>query len=233
MMHNLLSQFEFTVSGLSPLWLGCMLAFIGLWVAELFFVQKTTLISVQDSSSTAFSVGAPRLRLMLNACFVVAVSMFLPRMGLLGLSVIVFLVHMGLVSHYQYFLRPLSALSLFHNWREGVKTGGYTFGVRLTRLTWALLLILGLKLVVLVAMPAESGINKWFMYGIGLVALLGYLALAAAASYVDPLDKIRTTRGFGRLGDHPRLLHHLAGRMLLFGAARSAGRRKAAAGDRA
>ena len=71
---------------------------------------------------------------MLDAFFVVAVSMFLPRMVLLGLSLVVFLIHLGLISHYQYFLRPLSALSLFHNWREGVKTGGYTFGVRLTRL---------------------------------------------------------------------------------------------------
>ena len=120
--------------------------------------------------------------------------------GLLVLSLIVFLLHMGLVSHYQYFLRPLSALSLFHNWREGVKTGGYTFGVRLTRLTWVLVFVLVLKLVVLLTMPTVSGVSKWWIDGIGLVALLGYLAIAAAASYIDPLEKIRTTRGFGRLG---------------------------------
>jgi glucan phosphoethanolaminetransferase (alkaline phosphatase superfamily) len=197
MMLGLFCQFDFT--GLSPEWLGCMLAFICLWVVELFFVQKATLISVQDSSER-FLRWAPRLRLMLDVCFVVAVSMFLPRIVLVVVSLIVFLVHMGLISHYQYFLRPLSALSLFHNWREGVKTSGYTFGVRLTRLTWALLLIFGLKLVVLFAMPANSGVSPWFIHGIGLFALLGYLALAFVASYVDPLDKIRTTRGFGRLG---------------------------------
>jgi len=137
---------------------------------------------------------------MLDVCFVVAVSMFLPRIVLVVLSLIVFLVHMGLVSHYQYFLRPLSALSLFHNWREGVKTSGYTFGVRLTRLTWALLLIFAMKLVVLFAMPADPGAGPWFLRGIGLIALLGYLGLAFVASCVDPLEKIRTTRGFGRLG---------------------------------
>jgi hypothetical protein len=198
-MLNLFAQFDFTVAGLSSAWLWHMLAFIGLWVVELFFVQKTTLISVQDSSER-FLRWAPRLRLMLDICFVVAISMFLPRMSLLGLSVIVFLVHMGLISHYQYFLRPLSALSLFHNWREGVTTGGYTFGVRLTRLTWVVVLILGLKVCVLLTMPAESDISNWLLDGTGLVALLGYLALAAAASYLDPLEKIRTTRGFGRLG---------------------------------
>jgi hypothetical protein len=199
MMLGLFSQFGFNVAGLDAGWLWCMLAFISLWVVELFFVQKTTLISVQDSSER-FLRWAPRLRLMLDIFFVVAVSMFLPRSWLLGLSAIVFLVHMGLISHYQYFLRPLSALSMFHNWREGVKTGGYTFGIRLTRLNWVLVLILALKAIALLAMPAESGVSNWLIDGIGLVALLGYLTLAAAASYIDPLDKIRTTRGFGRLG---------------------------------
>lgn len=180
-------------------WLWHMLAFVALWVGELFFVQKTTLISVQDSSQR-FLRWAPRLRLGLDICFVVAVSMFLPRMWLLGLSVVVFFIHIGLVSHYQYFLRPLSALSLFHNWREGVKSGGYAFGVRTTRMTWILLVVLGLKLALLLTMPAASGIGTWSVEGIGLVAILGYLALAAAASYLDPLEKIRTTRGFGRLG---------------------------------
>ncbi len=198
-MLGLFSYLDVSSAGLNPSWLWHMLAFAGLWAGELFFVQKTTLVSVQDSSQR-FLRWAPRLRLMLDVCFVVAMSMFLPRMWLLGLTPIVFLVHMGLVSHYQYFLRPLSALSLFHNWREGVQTGGYTFGVRLTRLTWVLVLIMVLKWAVLLTMPAESGVSNWWIYGIGLVALLGYLALVAAASYVDPLEKIRTTRGFGRLG---------------------------------
>jgi hypothetical protein len=198
-MLRLFSQFDVNFAGVSVAWLWHMLAFVGLWVAELFFVQKTTLISVQDSSER-FLRWAPRLRLMLDICFVCVLSFLLPPLWLLGLSLLVFLVHMGLISHYQYFLRPLSALSLFHNWREGVMTGGYTFGVRLTRLTWVLVLILALKIVVLLTMPAESGLNERLVQAVALVALAGYLALAAAASYVDPLYKIRTTRGFGRLG---------------------------------
>jgi len=60
---------------------------------------------VQDITER-FLRWAPRLRLVLDICFVLVVSMFLPRMWLVGLSMIVFLVHLGLVSHYQYFLRP-------------------------------------------------------------------------------------------------------------------------------
>ena len=184
---------------MSVAWAWHMAAFVALWVGELFFVQKATLISVQDSSKR-FMRWAPRLRLLLDICFVLAISMFLPPMWLLGLSVIVLLVHVGLISHYQYFLRPLSALSLFHNWREAVKTGGYTFGVRLTRMTWALVLVLLLKAALLLTMPDASGVSPWLTAGIGLAAIVIYLALAALASYVDPLEKIRTTRGFGRLG---------------------------------
>ena len=157
-MPGLFSYLDFSSSGLSPGWLWHMLAFAGLWTGELFFVQRATLVSVQDSSER-FLRWAPRLRLMLDIFFVIAMSMFLPRPWLLGLSAIVFLIHMGLVSHYQYFLRPLSALSLFHNWREGVKTGGYTFGVRLTRLTWVLVLILAMKVIVLLTMPARSRVS--------------------------------------------------------------------------
>lgn len=180
-------------------WAALMAAFIVVWVAELYFVQKTTLVSVQDVSRR-FLRWAARMRLALDICFVVAASMFLPRVWLVVLSPIVFLVHLGLISHFQYFLRPLSALSLFHNWREGMKTGGITFGLRLTRLSWILVLVLAVKLALLLTMRPESGISVWWTRGVGIAAVVGYLVVAMAASYIDPLEKIRTTRGFGRLG---------------------------------
>ena len=198
-MSALLSTLGSAFTGLHVNWLWQMLAFIAIWAAELFFVQKATLISVQDSSER-FLRWAPRLRLGLDVCFVVAVSMFLPRSWLVLVSAIVFLVHLGLISHFQYFLRPLSALSLFHNWREGMKTGGITFGLRLTRLSWVLALVLAVKLALLLTMPPDSGTSVWWTRSVGLAAVVGYLIVAVAASNIDPLEKIRTTRGFGRLG---------------------------------
>lgn len=198
-MFVLLTAVETGVAEVNFNWLAHALAFVLLWVVELFLVQKTTLISVQDSSER-FLRWAPRLRLMLDICFVVAITMVLPPLWLMVLSLIVFLVNLGLISHYQYFLRPLSALSLFHNWREGMKTGRYTFGVRLTRLSWFVVVILVLKLLLLMTMPDDSGLSPWVTAVIAGGAVVGYVVLAAVASYIDPLEKIRTTRGFGRLG---------------------------------
>ena len=54
MMLVLFSQFDLLLAevagGIDANWLWHMVAFACLWVVELFFVQKTTLISVQDSS---------------------------------------------------------------------------------------------------------------------------------------------------------------------------------------
>ena len=198
-MNGLLAQWNLGSWGLlDAAWGWHLLVFCGVWVGELFFVQATTLHSPQESGAK-FLRWAPRIRLLLDVCFVVAVTMLTPRIGLMAICCVVFVVHLGLLSHYDYFLRPLSALSLIHNWREGTRLGGNTLPHRPKRATWVLASLLAFKLVLLISTP-EPRITALVRLGVGLAAIAGFVALAITASTLDPLRAIRTTRGLGRLG---------------------------------
>jgi len=182
-------------------WLWHTLLFIAIWTAELFVIQAITLVSPQENSPR-FLRWAPRIRLLMDLAFVTALVMLLPPIALAVVSVIVFFVHLGLLSHYQYFLRPLSALTMFTNWREGVTTGGYTFFRQPRRPFLVLGTVLAVKLLRLWDLhwggtPHPSSEVLW---AVGITAAIAYLGLVALASYLDPLSKIRTTRGLGRLG---------------------------------
>jgi Sulfatase len=179
-------------------WLWHMLAFIALWTAGLFTVQAMTLVSPQDSSPQ-FARWAPRIRLLIDVCFTTAITMFLPPAGLVIASMLVFLAHLGLMAHFQYFLRPLSALTLYHNWREGAKASSHSVTAR----TRGLNLIFGASLLVelsLVATAPDPGVGRGILWSVGAAALIGYVGLMMLASWIDPLDRILTTRGIGRLG---------------------------------
>ena len=186
------------ISGAQGLGFGCLLAFIAVWTAELFLVQAATLVSPQDNSPR-FARWAPRIRLLIDLSFVVAVTALVPRWWLLGISVAAFFVNLGLVSHYQYFLRPLSALNAFHNWREGVRFSGHRFTLRPATMLLLLGSVLSIKAGLLLA-ETETSLTGDVNWLVGLAALGMYLALLVVASLLDPLDKILTTRGIGRLG---------------------------------
>jgi hypothetical protein len=181
-----------------PAWLWRMCAFVVLWTAELFVVQGMTLVSPQDNGSR-FAQWAPRIRLLINLCFVVAATALLPAKLLLAVSVATFFVLLGLISHYQYFLRPLSALTLYHNWHEGVKASGHRFSARPQRAIFALGAVLVAQVALLATAP-EPGLPSLELLALGIVALVCYGGLLCLASWIDPLDKISTTRGIGRLG---------------------------------
>ncbi len=196
MWVELLSLVELAMP--SAAWGWRVLAFILVRTAELFFIQRYTLVSAQDVSAQ-FLKWAPRIRLLIDLTFVVAITALLPRPWLIGVSILAFFAQVGLVSYYQYFRRPLSALALYH-WREGSKASGHRFPAS-PRIP---LLILGAALAVkvglLATLPADSGLNPPAWWVIGLSAAAIYAALIVAAGYIDPLDKILTTRGIGRLG---------------------------------
>ncbi len=190
-------------------WLWHTLLFIALWTGELFVVQAITLISPQEDSPR-FLRWAPRIRLCLDLSFVTAIVLLVPRalgvdvaaVMLAIVSVIVFVVHLALLSHYYYFLRPLSALTMFTNWHEGVSSGGYRFIRHPRRLPLLILgAVLAIKLLRLWDLHWDrSGLSQEVLWGIGGFAAAAYVGLAILASYLDPLSKIRTTRGLGRLG---------------------------------
>ncbi len=198
-MNSLLAELNLGTWGtVGAAWLAHILVFIGVWTGELFYVQAITLRSSQEVGPKLIR-WAPRIRLALDLCFVGAISLLVPRIGLAVISAVVFLAHLGLLSHYDYFLRPLSALSLIHNWREGTRLGGNTLPHRPRRATWVLGSLLLFKLTLLFSTPDPH--VAWEARGVvGLTAIACYFGLAAAASFLDPLSAIRTTRGIGRLG---------------------------------
>src|SRR5260370_5399995 len=179
-------------------WLWHRLAFIGLWTGMLFAVQRETLISPQDSTPR-FARWAPRIRLLIDLCYTTAISMILPRAGLVIVSVIVFFAHSGLIAYFQYFHRPLSALSLYHSWREGAKASRHAFSARAKRL----ILVFGTLMVTritLVLTSPDPGVGRATLWTIGGIAAAGYIGLMLLVNWIDPLNKILTTRGIGRLG---------------------------------
>ncbi|HEY2146664.1 MAG TPA: hypothetical protein VGH32_01925, partial [Pirellulales bacterium] len=103
-------------------WLAHYVAFIAIWTAGLFAVQATTLISA-ELLTPRFARTAPRIRLLMDLCFTTAVTMVLPTAGLVIVSALMFLMSVVLVFYSRYFMRPLSALTVYHNWREGAKAG--------------------------------------------------------------------------------------------------------------
>lgn len=180
-------------------WLWRIVAFIVTWTAGLFYVQSTTLVSSQDLIAR-FARWAPRIRLAIDVCFTTAVTMFVPTLGLVVISLLAFFAHVGLMAYSQYFLRPLSALTLYHNWREGAKASSHAVRARIKgpALIFGSLLII--KLALLLTLPTEIGAHRTTQWVIGGLALLGYITLLIFAGWLDPLDKILTTRGIGRLG---------------------------------
>ncbi len=179
-------------------WLWRMAAFIALWTAELFAVQKATLISA-ELLTPRFERTVPRLRFLMDLCFTTALTMFLPPAGLVATSIVLFVVSTVLIFYSQYFMRPLSALTIYNNWREGAKAGRLSASSRLGGMVLALGSLATVRIVLVLTAPGPGDARStiWLAGG---VALAGYLGLVVFTSVKDPLGKIRTTRGIGRVG---------------------------------
>ena len=78
-----------------------------------------------------------------------------------------------------------------------MKASTHGFSARSKALAW---LLGGSLLVQVTLVLIAPGIPRATLFAVGGVALLGYLGLTALASRMDPLSKILTTRGIGRLG---------------------------------
>src|SRR4029079_11934585 len=89
------------------------------WLAELYRVQGLTL--APDYEGTArFNTFAPIIRLLLDIAFVAGVVVLLNRFWLAVVGVLGSALMLALMTHFQYFYRPLSLVTVWSNWREGV-----------------------------------------------------------------------------------------------------------------
>lgn len=188
----------FTFCARQRVWTACMLVFVLTWTIELFVVQGYTLV-FPNEMGRRFAFWAPKIRFVLDLLFISTLSIVLRRRYLVAIVIASFFVYLGLVTYFQYFLRPLSLLTILTTWREALQVGG--FGPDVFPLSPAALLlgVLAVKLTALVlsrnASPPRP--SAWLT---GAVLMAGYVTLSCLALSYDPLDAILTTRGVGRLG---------------------------------
>ena len=199
-IHRLLAtarQF-FVFCARERLWTAMMLVFIATWTAELYTLQAETLV-YPNVTTDKYKTWAPLIRGTLDLLLISAVTMALRRRWLVLAAFASFFVYLILLTYFNYFLRPLSLLTIVTSWREGMEVGGFAWDMFPRGAAALLFLALVVKLTALVqsrrvSLPRPCA---WLAAG---VLLSGYVGLYATANYLDPLSYIQTTRGVGRLG---------------------------------
>jgi hypothetical protein len=182
-----------------PMWLATMTLFVLTWTIELYVVQEVTLIYPNETTAR-FAFWAPKIRLVLDLLFVTWMTLWLRRRWLAVLVISGYFAYLGLLTYFHYFQRPLSVLTIFGNWREGVQLSG--FALNLIPLQAAVMLALALACE-LGALALSRGasmarLGGWIAGGLVGVA---YCGLYLVTLGLDPLDAVQTTRGVGRLGE--------------------------------
>src|SRR6478672_373239 len=124
-----------------PMWLATMTLFVLTWTIELYVVQDVTLI-YPNETTLRFAFWAPKIRLALDLLFVTCLKLCLRRRWLAVLVILGYFAYLGLLTYFHYFQRPLSMLTIFGNWREGVQLSG--FALNLIPLQAAVMLALAL-----------------------------------------------------------------------------------------
>jgi glucan phosphoethanolaminetransferase (alkaline phosphatase superfamily) len=179
-------------------WLAWTAVFVLVWTTELYQVQAVTLVYPNDGGPR-FEFWAPKVRLVLDTLFILTLTVSLRRRWLVPLLVGAFFVYLGLVTYYQYFYRPVSILTIFNNWREGLQLGGFALDLFPKRATALLLLALAAKLAALY-LSRRATLPRNCAWLLAAVFVAVYASLYLVANRFDPLDAIQTTRGVGRLG---------------------------------
>jgi Sulfatase len=182
-----------------PMWLASMAIFALAWTIELYAVQAVTLVYPNETTAR-FAFWAPKIRLMLDLLFVLGLTFWLRRRWLCGVIVAAFFVYLGLLTYFHYFQKPLSLLTIFGNWREGVHMGEFALNLIPLRAALALATALAIELAALYV-SRKASLPRNCAWLAGGVMWLAYAGLYLVALRLDPLDAIQTTRGIGRLGE--------------------------------
>ncbi len=182
-----------------PLWVAAMSVFVLAWTLELYMTQEMTLVYPNETSAR-FAFWAPKIRLVLDLLFVLTLTFLLRRRWLCVVVAGGFFAYLGLITYFEYFLRPLSLLTIFGNWREGMRLSEFALDLFPKRVALMLVLALATQWVALyISRKASLPRNcAWLAGGACAVA---YAGLYFLANMYDPLYAIQTTRGVGRLGE--------------------------------
>jgi hypothetical protein len=182
-----------------PLWLTAMSVFVLAWTIELYVTQEITLVYPNETSAR-FDFWAPKIRLTLDVLFVLTWTFLLRRRWLCLVVTGAFFAYLGLITYFEYFLRPLSLLTILGNWREGVHLGEFALDLFPKRVAVVLVLALATEWIALYV-SRKASLPRNCAWLAGGTCALAYAGLYLAANWYDPLEAIQTTRGVGRLGE--------------------------------
>lgn len=179
-------------------WLTCTAAIVLIWTVELYAVQARTLIYPNEVGAR-FAYWAPKARLVLDLLFISALTVWFRPRWLCVIMVGSFFAYLGLVTYFQYFQRPISLLTIFTNWREGIEISGFALDMFPKRAMVLLAAALVAKLTALVLSRRVALPRNCARLGAATLAI-GFLTLFVGLNVWDPLSFIQTKRGVGRLG---------------------------------
>jgi phosphoglycerol transferase MdoB-like AlkP superfamily enzyme len=171
---------------------------VAVWTVELFFVQYTTLIPPQEVTRK-FAIFAPVFRLALDLGLITVLVLVLNRRLLSVVACLAFALHIALLTYYHYFHRPLSVLTLRHNWREGAEASSVGLQVVPTWVWFWVSAALVAKLL-LIWLARGPRLPRLVRFKLAASVATAYIALTILCIYLDPLYKILSTRGVARLG---------------------------------
>ncbi len=180
-------------------WTVCMTAFVLVCTIELFTVQALTLTYSNDTG-VRFIFWAPKIRLGLDLLFIATLGFAVRRRSQYVVAAGAFFIYLGLITYYQYFLRPLSLVTIATSWREGLQVGGFGLDLFPKGAMGVLLLVFAVKCTLLYFSRKASLPRSCAWLGACAAAAM-YVSISAVANHFDPLDAIQTTRGVGRLGE--------------------------------
>jgi hypothetical protein len=182
-----------------PLWLAAMGVFVLAWTIELYVTQEITLVYPNETSAS-FAFWAPKIRLALDLLFVLTLTLLLRRRWLCVVVAGGFFAYLGLITYFEYFLRPLSLLTILGNWREGVHLSEFALDLFPKRVALMLILALATEWAALYV-SRKASLPRNCAWLAGGACAFAYAGLYLLANRYDPLDWIQTTRGVGRLGE--------------------------------
>ncbi|HEX4143233.1 MAG TPA: sulfatase-like hydrolase/transferase [Pirellulales bacterium] len=180
-------------------WLIPVSLFAVIWLLELYVIQGVTL-SPGHTVGRRFDFYAPKIRFLMDVCFVGACISLLDRRGLIFMAIGSSILNLTLLTYFDYFRYPLSLLHVFQNFREGMALSAFAWDLLDGATVFWLGFVLVIKLIVLRPMPTASRWRSPAWLGFFGAFAIGYVALFTLANHVDPLERIAAQSTLGRLG---------------------------------
>ncbi len=181
-------------------WLIPVSLFAAIWLTELFVVQELTLAPGGNYGGPNFNFFAPKIRFMMDVCFVGMCVSLLDRTGLVLAAIGSSILNLILLTYFNYYYSPLSMLHVFQNFKEGVEMSAFAWDLLDGSTILSLAAVLVVKLIILMSIPTGPRRPSPVWLGFFGCFAMAYVSLFIVANHLDPLEKIAYKHPLGRLG---------------------------------